>query len=547
MKHRTKIVLAFFTGFTLFALLLLPSSSPHTPPTPPEQPKPTALNQPDTSNEPQNKPPTPTAKSNGQEPELSSPTLEANPNAPEVPYYLLASVNDPLHSSAWAHTNIQAGRAWDLSTGSSDVTVAVIDTGYALNHEDLSGSWHENSGETGTTTSSDACWSGSPQDKSSNNCDDDDNNYVDDWRGYDFYNIDNSPQAGEINPSGEGTRHGTLVSGVIAASANNGIGSAGIDHNAKVMPLQVFSDDAQAYTSDLVAAIDYAADNGADVINLSLGTNQYDATLLNSIRRARNLGVLVVAASGNCALNDEVICNTLSAPGRMTYPALYTEVLSVGATNSSDTRVNYSSYGPQLDLVAPGSSVGPFPVYSSSGATNSYATTGGTSFASPLVAGVAALLIAQNPSASISDLEFLLTESTDKVAGMGSQTFTTEYGVGRLNAHKATLLGLARTQTNLLGPLSISPNQQANGYVWRAKTGSIASDEVVLVGCRVASGDICSSTVQNGSIYRFWTANNIKGDEYQYIFISGSAVPSGAWSISVHNRESARQIITLTK
>lgn len=552
MKRQNKYILIFL-GLALLTVAFFAPNKPdgnHGEPQP-DQPQtvelpsqsPSSNNQnTDTSNA--NATTTPSANQKSKQ-EISQ-TLKATPNAPQIPYYLLATTNDPYLGSSWAHTKVQTGRAWDLTTGSSSKTVAVIDTGFELSHEDLTGRWYQNNGEVGQTQAGDTCWTGVAANKSSNNCDDDQNGYIDDWRDYDFYYMDNNPQAGQVNPTGEGTQHGSMVAGVVGATANNAKGSAGIDQGAKIMPLQVFSDNGEAYTDDLVAAIDYATDMNADVINLSLGTNEYDSTLLNAINRARTNGTLVIAASGNCALNDEPICNNLAAPGRMTYPALYQSVIAVGATTTSDQRASYSSYGSQLDLVAPGSSIGPLPVYNN-GQVSSYATASGTSFAAPLVAGLASILIAQNPSASLPEIEFLLTESTERPSAMNNQMFTAEYGAGRVNAHKATLLGLARTQNSRLGTVSLSPKRPANGYIWRTVTGSINNDEFILIGCRVASADVCSTTVENGSVYQFLTTNNVKGDELQYTFIKGGAVPSGTWKISVHNSAFATQVTTLTK
>lgn len=498
---------------------------------------------PKSNNQPSREVSTPKQSSNR---ELVSPTLKENPNAPQIPYYLMATTNDTYLGANWAFSKIQASRAWDLTTGSSTTTVAVIDTGFELNHEDLVDRWYQNPGETGQTQAGDYCWTGEATNKATNNCDDDQNGYVDDWRGYDFFYLDNNPQAGQVNPNGEGTQHGSLVAGVIGATANNAKGTAGIDQHTKILPLQVFSDDGSAYTDSLVSAIDYATNIKVNVINLSLGTNQYDATLLSAINRARNNGILVVAASGNCALNNQEFCNNLSAPGRMTYPALYQNVIAVGATDSSDQRANYSSYGPQLDVVAPGSYIGPLPVYNN-GSLTSYATASGTSFAAPFVTGLASLLMAQNPNASLSDIEFLLTESADRLPLMGSEIFTTEYGNGRINAHKSSLLGLASTQSNLLGGSNLSPRQPANGYIWRATNGLIKNDEFVLIGCRIFEADICFATVDNGTTYRFNTVTQQKGDAIQYIFINGSTLPSGNLKFSVHNREYANQITSLTK
>lgn len=548
MKSKQKLFSAF-TVMMLFGLIAVAVFAlPHKPPAPGNVPT-TETEQPPTFSADYSSEQTsaPTRSSNSQAPKHhASPTLEAHQNTPQVPYYLLIATNDPMLSSSWAHTKVQTNRSWDLTIGSTATTVAVIDTGFELDHEDLAGRWYENTGETGMTIIGGTCWTGSPTDKSSNNCDDDQNGYIDDWRGYDFFYEDNNPQAGQVSPSGEGTQHGTMVAGMVGATANNAKGSAGIDQKTKIMPLQVFSDDGEAYTSDVVAAIDYATDMNADVINLSLGTNQYDAALLSAITRARTNGTLVIAASGNCALNDEEFCNNLSAPGRMTYPALYQSVIAVGATTSSDQRASYSSYGPELDIVAPGSSVGPLPIYNG-GQLNSYATASGTSFAAPLVAGLASLLIGQNPSINLTQIENLLIGSTDRISGMNNQVFTNEYGYGRINAHKATLLGLAKTQENLLGSALTSPRQSAVGRVWRATTGSVKNDEFVLIGCRVLETDVCSATVENGTIYRFNTVTQQKGDAIQYIFINGSSLPSGNLKLSVHNHEYATSVTTLAK
>lgn len=475
-----------------------------------------------------------------------SPTLKASPSHPQVPYYLLATVNDPFFGSSWFHNKIQTNRGWDLSTGSNAVTVAVIDTGFELNHEDFTDRWYQNTGETGQTQNGDICWTGSPAEKPTNNCDDDQNGYIDDWSGFDFFYNDNNPQAGQINPIGEGTQHGSLVAGVVGATANNNKGSVGIDQNTKIMPLQVFSDNGEAYTDDLVSAIDYATDMNANVINLSLGSNQFDATLLSAINRAHANGTLVIAASGNCALNDEEFCNNLTAPGRMTYPALYNNVLAVGATDTNDVRSNFSSYGSELDVVAPGQSIGPLPVFNN-GNTNSYATANGTSFAAPIVSGTASLLIAQNPNITISELNEIITNSTDTTPEMNGQFFKNEYGFGRVNTHKASLLSLAKTQTNLLGSEFTQPALPPIGNLWRASSSPVANDEWLLFGCRTYQTDYCSVTLTNNNTK--YQANSLnKSDQIRYIFIKGSAMNnSGAWTATAHNNYFASNITSFTK
>lgn len=465
----------------------------------------------------------------------------------EVPYYLLSTVNDPYFDSNWANATVQTKRAWDLTTGSSSTKVAVIDTGYAMDHQDLSAVWATNAGESGQTELGQTCWTGVAADKSSNSCDDDDNGYVDDWRGYDFWSDDNSPQAGEENPDGDGTTHGSMVAGVIAATANNNLGGAGVNQQTKILPLQVFSDDSEAYTSSLVAAIYYAAQQDVDVINLSLGTSQYDSVLLDAIQAARASGVMVVAASGNCALNDEPFCNPLEAPGRMTYPALYPSVLAVGATTSNGVRASYSSYGPLLDIVAPGSNIGPLPFFIQ-GSDSIYANASGTSFASPLVAGIATLLIAQSPSSSISQIEDVLLNSTTKPSAMSGQNFTNEYGFGVVNAHRATLLNQAISQSSSLGTGELSARAPASGAIWRAATGTLDSDESIVIGCRTFPGDTCQATLEkSGTILRYTSTSNAKSADNQYFLVKASDLTSGSWNTSVHNREYGRSVGSLVR
>ena len=271
----------------------------------------------------------------------------------ELVYTTMAiTPNDPI-ATQWYTNQIQAPLGWEQSTGSADVTIAIIDTGFALAHEDLIDAWWQNSGETGTTTSLDTCWNGAPQDKRTNNCDDDQNGYVDDWRGWDFSNNDNTPQAGENDPAG--SSHGTRSAGLAGARGNNGRGVASVNWQSRLMPLQALFDDGYGFSSDIAGAIVYAVDNGADVINLSLGGPTADSTIHAAIRYAASNNVIVVAAAGNCGDGNDTYCASFTGAGRMAYPALYSDVISVGATDQNDVRASFSSFGPLLDLVAPGS------------------------------------------------------------------------------------------------------------------------------------------------------------------------------------------------
>lgn len=477
-------------------------------------------------------------------------SLLAGKDYPQLAYYALQSPNDPLVASSWHHATIQSGRAWDMSTGSSSTVIAVIDTGFALDHEDLTGKWATNSGEIGITAVGSACWTGVASNKTTNNCDDDQNGYIDDTRGWDFVNDDNNPQTGSSNPIGNGTQHGTMVSSLIGARSNNTIGSAGIDWQAKIMPLQVLSDNGDGYTNAIAAAIQYATDNGAKIINMSLGGSGYDVAMDAAITYATDRGVLVIAASGNCGASVANDCANMVAPGRMAYPAKYPKVLAVGSTDSSDARSSFSSYGPELDVVAPGDLVGPLASWSSVYTTDGYVSAAsGTSFASPIVAGVAGILRAQMGNPTMAQLQRAIIDSVDKVAGMSGAGRTDLYGAGRVNAHKATLLASAYVNPpGSVGTTEIQSRQPARGGLTRSASGAVATDEWILLVCRVDMTDTCSSTVTNGASIQRLNPNDLsKGAGVYYTFIKGSSLSAGTSTLSVHSRNYATKIGDVTR
>lgn len=437
--------------------------------------------------------------------------------AAEHVYYPLMTANDPAYSSDWALQKVNAPAAWTISTGNGHTIVADIDTGFALNHEDLKNSWYTNPGETGMTTSSDRCWTGVTQDKSTNNCDDDNNGYVDDWRGWNFYLGDNNPQAGRIDPSGSPAGHGTETAGLIGAGGNNATGIATINWNTKIMPLQVLSDDGPGYTSDVVAAIYYAVDNGAQVINMSLGGSTFDQSLKDATDYAYAHNVVVVAAAGNCGTGTESGCSG-SPAGAMSYPALNDHVISAGATTSDDQRASFSSYGPGLDVSAPGSGSIVSPTWTSTNGTNLYASgLYGTSFASPQVASLASLIKAIRPTTSVDDVTALLLGTATKLAVMNGQPYTNELGHGVINA------GSALTVASSLNTTSAAPTLfQAGGatsehqFDLTSKLGS---------GCQVAVGSYCT----------IWLRDDQTGYERYLPFkqASSSLTPGWTWNGSI--------------
>jgi len=261
---------------------------------------------------------------------------------PDYRYHMLATIpNDAEFSKQWGLDNtgqtvngttgipdadIDAPEAWDITTGSSSVVVAVIDSGVAYNHPDLSANIWANADET-----------------DGNGIDNDGNGFKDDVRGWDFVDNDNDPM--DFNG------HGSHVAGIIGAVGNNSKGVAGIAWKVKIMPVRVLAPDGFGFTSNITAGIDYAVNNGAQVINLSLGENPGDApdsAVRTAIQNAKNAGVLAVIAAGNDSNDNDAL---------PVYPASYTleNIISVAATDQSDKLAGFSNYGAtSVDVSAPG-------------------------------------------------------------------------------------------------------------------------------------------------------------------------------------------------
>ncbi len=378
--------------------------------------------------------------------QLSAATFSLTPGVQKFEnhqYRASLTPTDPLAASQWYQSRINAPVAWDSQTGTAAPVVAVIDTGFALSHEDLTTAWATNPGEVGPTAQEGPapnCTSrGQPLDKSCNNLDDDNDGLTDNVTGWNFVSNTNSVQAGAQDPTGSGVSHGTMTASLITSSANNGKGGSGINWKGRILPLQALSDDGTGSTASVALAVRYAVDSGAKIINLSLGGNADDPILAEQISYAIAQGVTVVAAAGNDG------CNC------MNYPAAYPNVIAVGAINSSNTRASFSNTGNSLTLVAPGTNICTA-MWSASQPTNAYGCGSGTSFSAPLVSATASLLLSQNPTLTRGQLTTALIASAQKLSAMNGANWTSSYGYGVLDV--AAALATVSLPTPIGQPLS---------------------------------------------------------------------------------------------
>lgn len=446
--------------------------------------------------------------------------------AHEYLYRILATPNDPQYPANWALAKVNAPAAWNIATGSSQTIIAVIDSGFALAHEDLSNSWYTNPGENGTTQQGGRCWTGVTVSKQANSCDDDNNGYVDDWRGWSFALEDNNPQAGRENPAGDGAQHGTMVAGLAGAGGNNATGMTAINWNTRIMPLQALSDEGLGYTSDVTAAIYYAVDNGASVINLSLGGYANDPAMRNAVNYATSHNVVVVAAAGNCGDGSGPECQGVPA-GTVAYPAALPDVIAVGASTQSDTRASFGSFGPSLDVSAPGYAVPSSTSWSAGNPTSLYSSSiYGTSFASPQVASLASLIRSIRPSSSVQDITAIIDATASKPAGMNGAMYSQQFGHGIINAYAALTIA---------GAL----NSSAGSVPVLAQAGSFQAEHIAPSGSLISSG--CEGTVNSACTIQM--TNPVSGYKryLPYAVIpaegtvgwswSSTALDSGSWDI----------------
>src|SRR5438128_9386466 len=375
--------------------------------------------------------------------------------------------SDPFFIDQWGLKSIGVPSAWDVTLGDRNVIVAVVDTGVWWTQPDIQANMWTNS--------------------------------VDGTHGWDFVNGDSNPM--DIDPSG--TYHGTGVAGVIGAITDNGQGIAGTAQ-VSVMAVRALGSNGEGTSTDTAQAIIWAADHGAKVINLSLGTNEtpIEPTDIHlAIDHAWSKGALIVAAAGNAGV------------GRLDYTARLPEVVSVAAIDESGQRASFSNYGTGLDLSAPGTRIDT--LNGGNNQLNNVHSLQGTSFSTPFVSGIAGLLLSAEPGLTNVQLWNILNMTAVQPVGSG---YNKDYGWGVVSARNA----IAALNQPLISidsyPTSVS-SSSTFGVTWSilGPVGMTVSDTHLVWG--TVPGMLRNSTsAQSGQTRQSYTAG-------------GLSIPSGAGSI----------------
>jgi len=413
---------------------------------------------------------------------------------PNYVYYAFGTPNDPGFGKQWAHAKMQSAAAWNISTGSTGIVIAIVDTGIDETHPDLAGKIVS---------------------------------------GWDYVDGDNDPH--DLNG------HGTHVAGIAAAVTNNGIGVAGMDWQARIMPVRVLDSLGRGYASDIISGIGWAYQHGADVINLSLGGPGYSQAMQDAINNAHTAGSLVVAAMGNCRIYDPPNCGDNPTE----YPAAYDNVMAVAATGPTDTYAYYSQYGAHCDIAAPGGAMGylhdPDGIYSTLptypvvltqiGYYQSYDYLQGTSMATPYVAGLAALVWSVDPTLTPDQVQ---TTIEDNAVELGAPGWDSTYGWGRIDAVTTLQAALPVPAPPALAPID-NPERDGNYLVdWNdvpsAASYTLQQDD---------ASTFPSPTLRYSGPSSQFSVSNQGGGTWFYRVLASNAAGDSLWS----NTESVTVIV----
>lgn len=450
----------------------------------------------------------------------------AEPNSISEPDQVIP--NDPLFPDEWGLQNTgqdhpiwdppptsvsglsgadgSVSEAWSVTEGSPETVIAVLDSGVDLSHPDLTANLWTNSGEI-----------------AGNGIDDDGNGFVDDINGYDFYSNDPVPD--------DENGHGTHLAGIIAAAVNNGVGGAGVCPSCRIMAVRAGAPDGSLPEAAILNGLVYAVTNGADIVNMSFGEHVWSGIERDAIAWAGKNGVLVVAAAGNEAFDNDSLVWLRSGPNPPSYPASYDlpNIISVAASNDLDQYgyltgcslqgggrgcffTNWG--GTSTDLAAPGVDI------ESTYPPSSYMVEDGTSMAAPFVSGVAGLVLSLHPSYSPSQVRAAILNSADHPSPLSGGFTATS---GRVNASGALN---ASPSGSWVGGDGTMEGAQTINY---KKTGtlSIPSDE----------NDIYRANLRRGKRYAAFLAVPNRADFDLYVWKPGS---TDTWPVGLGCRFSCQ-------
>jgi subtilisin family serine protease len=411
--------------------------------------------------------------------------------------------NDVEVPNQWYLDQIHMQDAWDFSFGQNTITVAIIDSGVDWRHEDI-GLGNDNYQNLWLNNGEDA-WADPSDPTTGNGIDDDGNGFIDDWKAWNFPLNSNNNLPSIV--------HGTRVAGIVSAKTNNSIGIAGIaggngTEGVKLMNLiaGMTNPDASLLDDNIL----YAIEQGAHVIQLSLSvaqTNAIDAAIQSAIDN----NIVIICASGNG--NEQV-----------SYPASNANVIAVGATNENDERADFSNFGNNLTLSAPGVNI------FSSVFNNSYSSSNGTSFAAPIVSGVVALMLSIDPTLTPATIRNILISEADKVGGYSYiNGRSNELGFGRINAYRSIM---ALSPPYISGPYYVCNNSSTfiiNNYPVGSTTTWSTSSNIQIISfsnSEITVKPINTSTRGLGQITYVLNGGNSNSSFTEEVYVGKPGIPS---------------------
>lgn len=407
--------------------------------------------------------------------------VSANPST--IVHAYNTTPNDPRFSDQYGLANIKCPQAWDRTTGSSGVVIAVLDTGIDTNHEDLQGRISAQS--------------------------------------WDYVNNDNDPE--------DDYGHGTSVAGAIGATTDNGKGVAGVDWQAELLIFKVLDSNGNGDMAWILPAIADANSLSVEVMNMSFGQYVPDSNLETRCAEAYNNGVVLVAAAGN---GDVEYWN-----GEPSYPAGYSNVLAVAAVNSSDVRsvwsgidpitgrTQASNYGTWIDISAPGTGIW------STEMNNDYSgSNNGTSLSAPFVAGVAGLVKAANPSLTNQEVYDRIKNTADDIDSLQQPQYQGKLGSGRINAANA----VAGVNAEIYSPQTGSYVSGTVNIIGTATGWNFSTYEVdVLKSGTVESNLVTSNTSVESGTLTSWNTTGKNGEYTLRLKVSSTNDSSDEVSVAL--------------